>query len=128
MPSKNKKILVVEDDITMREIVVSKLNSYGYKVVEADNGKKAVDMVTKEKPDLVLLDLMLPEMDGFAVLETLRKSSDSTVANTKVIILSNLWSKDDIERTKKLSIEQFMVKAYHTTEDILDEVNKILSK
>jgi CheY-like chemotaxis protein len=128
MPGKNQKILVVEDDITMREIVVSKLTSFGYKVVEADDGKKAVDVWTKEKPDLVLLDLMLPEMDGFTVLENMRKSADSKLANTKVIILSNLWSKEDIERTKKLSIEDFMVKAYHTTEDILEEVKKILGK
>lgn len=126
MAEKNKKILVVEDDITMREIVVAKLTAFGYKVVEADDGKKAIAVWTKEKPDLVLLDLMLPEMDGFSVLETMRKSVDSKLANTKVIILSNLWSKEDIERTKKLSIEEFMVKAYHTTEDILEEVKKIL--
>lgn len=128
MPQNSKKILVVEDDITMREIIVAKLSSFGYKVSEADDGKKAMDMWTKEKPDLVLLDLMLPEMDGFSVLETMRKSPDSQLANTKVIILSNLWSKEDIERTKKLSIEEFMVKAYHTTEDILEEVKKVLSK
>lgn len=128
MPETKKKVLVVEDDITMREIVVAKLNSEGFKVIEADDGKKAVDTWTKEKPDLVLLDLMLPEMDGFTVLETMRKSADSKLANTKVIILSNLWSKEDIERTKKLSIEEFMVKAYHTTEDILEEVKKVLSK
>jgi OmpR family response regulator RpaB len=128
MAGKNQKILVVEDDITMREIVVSKLTSFGYKVVEADDGKKAIEVWTKEKPDLVLLDLMLPEMDGFSVLENMRKSADSKLANTKVIILSNLWSKEDIERTKKLSIEEFMVKAYHTTEDILEEVKKILGK
>ncbi|HEX5430086.1 MAG TPA: response regulator [Patescibacteria group bacterium] len=128
MPENAKKVLVVEDDITMREIVVAKLMSEGFKVVEADDGKKAVAIWTKEKPDLVLLDLMLPEMDGFTVLETMRKSPDTRLASTKVIILSNLWSKDDIERTKKLSIEQFMVKAYHTTEDILEEVKKILSK
>jgi OmpR family response regulator RpaB len=128
MAGKNQKILVVEDDITMREIVVSKLTSFGYKVVEADDGKKAIEVWTKEKPDLVLLDLMLPEMDGFSVLENMRKSADSKLANTKVVILSNLWSKEDIERTKKLSIEEFMVKAYHTTEDILEEVKKILGK
>lgn len=123
-----KKVLVVEDDITMREIVVAKLTSAGYKVTEADDGKKAIELWTKIRPDLVLLDLMLPEVDGFGVLEEMRKSSDSELANTKVIILSNLWSKEDIERTKKLSIEEFMVKAYHTTEDILEEVKKILSK
>lgn len=128
MPQNSKKILVVEDDITMREIIVAKLSSFGYKVVEADDGKKAMETWTREKPDLVLLDLMLPEMDGFSVLEKMRKSSDTQLANTKVIILSNLWSKEDIERTKKLSIEEFMVKAYHTTEDILEEVKKVLSK
>src|SRR5438045_7530155 len=109
MAEKNQKILVVEDDITMREIVVAKLTAFGYKVIDADDGKKALDVWTREKPDLVLLDLMLPEMDGFSVLETMRKSADSKLANTKVIILSNLWSKEDIERTKKLSIEEFMV-------------------
>ncbi len=128
MPDKNKKILVVEDDITMREIVVAKLANSGYRVVEADNGKTALEVLQAEKPDLVLLDLMLPEMDGFHVLENIRKSSDPVLAKTKVIILSNLWSKQDIERTKSLTIEQFMVKAYHTTEDILEEVNKILIK
>ena len=128
MPDKNKKVMVVEDDITMREIVVAKLSSSGYKVVEADNGKKALEVWNTEKPDLILLDLMLPEMDGFHVLESIRKSTDPAMSQTKVIILSNLWSKQDIERTKSLSIEQFMVKAYHTTEDILEEVNKILTK
>ena len=128
MAIKNKKVLVVEDDITMREIVVAKLTSSGYTVVEAEDGKKAQEVWAKEKPDLVLLDLMLPEADGFTILENIRKHPDQKISSTKVIILSNLWSKDDIERTKKLSIEQFMVKAYHTTEDILEEVNKILSK
>lgn len=126
MPAKIKKILVAEDEITMREIVVAKLSNSGYKVLEADNGKTAVEVITKEKPDLVLLDLMMPQMDGFGVLEAIRQNKDPKIANTKVIILSNLWSKDDIERTKKLNIQEFMVKAYHTTEDILDEVNKIL--
>ena len=128
MAEKNKKVLIVEDDITMREIVTSKLASAGYNVLEAEDGKKALEVWGKEKPDLVLLDLMLPEMDGFEVLKEMRNNQDPDVAKTKVIILSNLWSKEDIERTKKLSIEEFMVKAYHTTQDILDEVNKVLTK
>lgn len=126
MAGNNKKVLIVEDDITMHQIIVSKVSSAGYTVLEADNGKKALETIKKERPDLVLLDLMLPEVDGFAVLEKVRADKDPAIAATKIIILSNLWSKDDIERTKKMSIEQFMVKAYHTTEDILDEVKKIL--
>jgi len=128
MDEKNKKILVVEDDQTMREILANKLSSYGFTVIEADDGKKAVETWSKEKPDLVLVDLMLPEADGFSVLGSIRKSSDSSLASTKVIILSNLWSKEDIERAKGLSIEEFLVKAYHTTEEILEEVKKVLYK
>ena len=128
MAETNKKILVVEDDITMREILVSKLSSSGFTVVEADNGKSAVSVWQKDKPDLVLLDLMLPEADGFSVLGEIRKNPDSALAATKVIILSNLWSKSDIERAKNLTIEEFLVKAYHTTEEILDEVKKVLYK
>jgi CheY-like chemotaxis protein len=128
MATNNNKILVVEDDITMREIVVAKLVTSGFNVVEADNGKTALEVWEKEKPDLVLLDLMLPQMDGFGVLEEIRKHKDPKVSGTKVIILSNLWSKADIERTKKLTIEEFMVKAYHTTEDILEEVHKVVGK
>ena len=126
MPETNMKILVVEDDITMREILSNKLSTYGFKVVEAGDGKQAVEVWSKEKPDLVLLDLMLPEADGFSVLGAIRKNSDPKLANTKVIILSNLWSKEDIERAKNLSIEEFLVKAYHTTEDILEEVKKVI--
>lgn len=123
-----KKVLIVEDDITMREILVSKLSSAGFVVVEAEDGKHAVATWQKEKPDLVLLDLMLPEADGFSVLGEIRKNPDTSLANTKVIILSNLWSKSDIERAKNLTIEEFLVKAYHTTEEILDEVKKVLYK
>ncbi|OGE80392.1 MAG: hypothetical protein A2660_01915 [Candidatus Doudnabacteria bacterium RIFCSPHIGHO2_01_FULL_45_18] len=128
MAEKQKKILVVEDDITMREIVVHKLTSSGFDVVEADDGKKAVEVWQKEKPDIVLLDLMLPEMDGYQVLETIRKNPDPTISKAAVIVLSNLYSKEDIQKAKSLSIDDFMVKAYHTTEEILDRVKKTLDK
>jgi CheY-like chemotaxis protein len=128
MPEKQKKVLVVEDDQTMREIVVHKLSSVGLMVVEASDGKEAINQWQREQPDIVLLDLMLPELDGFKVLETMRKNHETTVANTPVIVLSNLFSKEDIKRTKDLSVEDFLVKAYHTTEEILDRVNEVLNR
>jgi two-component system alkaline phosphatase synthesis response regulator PhoP len=124
----NKKVLVVEDDVTMREIVVHKLGSAGLTVVEAGDGKEAIDVWTKERPDIVLLDLMLPELDGFKVLETMRKHHESVVANTPVIVLSNLFSKEDMQRTKQLTVDDFLVKAYHTTEEILDRVKEVLDR
>jgi CheY-like chemotaxis protein len=124
---KQKKIVVVEDDIAMREIVVHKLTSSGFAVKEAEDGQQGIDLIIQEKPDLVLLDLMLPEVDGFTVLETVRKNPDKTLAATPVIILSNLWSNKDILKTKALNVQAYMVKAYFTTEEILKKVNDVLA-
>ena len=91
MAEKQKKILVVEDDITMREIVVHKLTSSGFDVVEADDGKKAVEVWQKEKPDIVLLDLMLPEMDGWEVCRHIRQ-----ISQVPIIMLTALSQDDHI--------------------------------
>ncbi len=126
-PSNQKKILVVEDDIAMREIVVHKLTANGFDVVQAEDGQKGIDLIVQEKPDIVLLDLMLPEIDGFQVLETIRKNPDATVAKTPIIVLSNLWSNKDILKTKSLNVQAYMVKAYFTTEEIMKKVNEVLA-
>jgi DNA-binding response OmpR family regulator len=117
---------MVEDDVAMREIVIHKLMASGFEVKEAEDGQQGIDLIIQEKPDLVLLDLMLPEIDGFKVLETIRKHADKKVAETPVIILSNLWSNKDILRTKTLRVQAYMVKAYFTTEEILNKINEVL--
>ena len=111
----------------MREIVVHKLSSNGFEVSEAGDGKQGIDLIIQEKPALVLLDLMLPEVDGFQVLETIRKHEDKQVANTPIIVLSNLWSNKDILKTKALKVQAYLVKAYFTTEEILKKVNDVLA-
>lgn len=126
MATKLKKILVVEDDSTMREIVVQKLKASGFNVVEAEDGAKAIKAIEKEKPNLILLDLMLPEVDGFGVLENIRANPDQDIAKTPVIILTNLWSKEEIIKTKNLGVSAYIIKAYLTTEEILDKVNEII--
>lgn len=128
MPEKQTKVLVIEDDVTMREIVVHKLSTNGFDVVEAGDGKAAIEAWKKEKPDIVLLDLMLPEMDGFQILETVRKTNDADVAHASVMVLSNLFGKEDIKRAKSLNIEDFLVKAYYTTEEILTKVKEAVKK
>lgn len=125
---KQKKILVVEDDPAMREIVSHKLLSHGFAVNQAEDGKVALEKFTEQPPDLVLLDLLLPEIDGFHVLEAIRKNPDKNLAQTPVIVLSNLWSNKDILSTQALRADAFMVKAYFTTEEILAKVNEILQK
>ena len=129
MPSqKQKKILIVEDDIAMRDIVAHKLSSAGFVVVQAEDGRQGIERFNQEKPDMVLLDLMLPEVDGFKVLETIRDNKDEKMAKTPVIVLSNLWSNQDILKTQSLNADAYMVKAYFTTEEILAKVNEIFSQ
>lgn len=126
MEGQPKKILVVEDEGAMRDIVTHKLQTHGFLVTQAVDGKEALDAFQKERFDLVLLDLMLPEVDGFTVLETIRKNPDQVVAATPVIILSNIWNDKDILRVRELKVSDYMIKAYFTTEEILNTVNKVL--
>lgn len=90
----SQNILVVEDDKFLRELIVQKLNKEGYKTIEAIDGEEGVKKIKTEKPVLVLLDLILPGIDGFEVLEQVKQ--DPEAAKIPVIILSNLGQKDDV--------------------------------
>ncbi len=122
------KIIVAEDDTAMAEIVSHKLNAAGFDVRHAENGVKAVEMFNQDQPDLMLLDLMMPEMDGFQVLEKIRNNSDKKLASTPIIVLSNLWSNEDILKTQALKVDGYMVKAYFTPDEILAKIKEVLSK
>ena len=111
----------------MREIVTHKLSANGFTVKEAEDGKIAIDLIIQTKPSLVLLDLMLPEVDGFKVLETIRSNPDPDISSTPIIVLSNLWSNKDILKTKALNVQAYLVKAYFTTEEILKKVQEVLA-
>lgn len=120
------KILVVEDELMMRDLVVRKLVANGFDVKIAADGKEALDVWRREAPDLVLLDLIMPEMDGFEVLAQVRTEKNSGLANTPVIVLSNLWSNEDILKAQNLRIQGYLVKAYYTPDDILQKVKEVL--
>lgn len=122
------KILVAEDELMMRDLVVRKLAANGFEVKIAADGKEAFDTWRAEFPDLVLLDLVMPEMDGFKVLKKIRNDQDPRLANTPVIVLSNLWSNEDILKVQNLKIQGYLVKAHYTPDDILENVNQVLKK
>jgi DNA-binding response OmpR family regulator len=126
--TKQKKVLIAEDDVAMAEIVTHKLNSSGFSVRHASDGSLALKMFLEETPNIMLLDLMMPEMDGFAVLEAIRKNPDKKISATPVIVLSNLWSSEDILKAKALKANDYMVKAYFTPEEILAKINSVLNK
>lgn len=120
------KILVVEDDKFLRELLVGKLEREGYAVTEIVRGEEVVSAVLKEKPHIVLLDLVLPGTDGFEILRILKTNADSSTI--PVIILSNLGSREDVERTLKLGAEEFIIKAHHTPQEIIDIIKRTLEK
>ncbi len=121
-----QKITVVEDDKFLRELITQKLSTEGYDISEAVDGEKGLETIKKEKPDLILLDLILPGIDGFEVLARIK--SDPDVSEIPVIILSNLGQKEDIERGLKMGAADYLIKAHFTPEEIIKKISTVFDK
>lgn len=122
--AEKKKILIVEDDSFLRNLISQKLQKEGYEVAEAADGEEGLKKIKEEKPDLILLDLILPEIDGFEVLR--RVKEDPLLASIPVIILSNLGQREDIERGMNLGAADFLIKAHFTPGEIIEKIKNIL--
>ena len=125
MENKNKKVLIIEDDPYIADMYAMKFRMNEYEVKLAKNGEKAFDELQKEKPDIILLDLLMPGMDGYEFLEKFKKEKE--FKNIKVIILTNLGQKREIERGLKLGADDYAVKAYFTPKEVVKKVEKILN-
>jgi len=121
-----ENILIIEDDKFLRELISRKLINESFKIEEAIDGEEGLKKLQEIKPDLILLDLILPGLDGFEVLERMKDNPGTSMI--PVLILSNLGQKDEIERGLKLGAVDFLVKAHFTPEEIVDKVKEILSK
>jgi DNA-binding response OmpR family regulator len=122
-----KKILVVEDDGMLRKVMSDKLKVLGYDVYQAEDGQEAIDLILDKRPHLVLLDLLIPKIDGFVVLQKIREYPDAEIANTRVMVLSNLWTDKDILRVKSLKIDEYFVKAQTDLEEVFNKVKNLLN-
>ncbi|MBM3250757.1 MAG: response regulator [Candidatus Nealsonbacteria bacterium] len=121
-----KKILIIEDDKFLRRVISQKLSREGYEISEAVDGEKGVKLTQEENPDLVLLDLILPGMDGFEVLANLKKNPQ--LSKIPVIILSNLGQREDIDKGLKMGAVDYLVKAHFTPGEIIDRIDRALMK
>jgi len=119
-----KTILIVEDDKFLRELITQKLIKEGYETSEAIDGEEGIKKIKEEKPDLVLLDLILPGIDGFEVLSKMKE--DPALAQIPVIILSNLGQKEDVERGLKLGAVDYLIKAHFTPGEIIEKIKNAL--
>jgi len=117
-------ILIVEDDKFLRELIAQKLSKEGFNISEAVDGEEGIKKIKEEKPQLVLLDLILPGIDGFEVLS--RMKEDPIVSSTPVIILSNLGQKEDVEKGLKLGAVDYLIKAHFTPGEIIEKIRGIL--
>ncbi|OHA62542.1 MAG: hypothetical protein A3E07_00310 [Candidatus Wildermuthbacteria bacterium RIFCSPHIGHO2_12_FULL_45_9] len=121
-----KKILIIEDDKFLRELIVQKLGKEGYEIVEAAEGEDGLKKLRESNPDLVLLDLILPGIDGFEVLK--QAKADTQTASTPVIILSNLGQKDDVDKGLELGAIDYLIKAHFTPGEIVEKIAGVLAK
>lgn len=126
MDSKKATILLIEDDPTLIEMYQLKFRLSGLNLLVATGGYRGLDMVKKEKPDLVLLDIRMDDLDGFEVLK--RMKADPTLKDIPVYLLTNMGEKDAAEKGKRLGAEAYVMKAKLTPQEVVSLVESRLTK
>ena len=120
------KLAIIEDDPAISQMYRMKFETEGYKVETAENGKIGLDMIEKMQPDMVLLDLMMPEMNGDEMLEIMRATEWGK--DIPVIVLTNMGEQEIPEKIEKLGINAFILKAEMTPKQVEELVKKEISK
>lgn len=123
---KTTQVLIVEDDRFLRDLLQQKLTKEGFNTIAAVDGEEGLRMAKEKTPQLILLDLILPGVDGFEVLHKMK--SDDTLRAIPVIVLSNLGQKEDMERAMSAGADDFMVKAHFTPTEIVSKVRELIKE
>lgn len=116
--------MVVEDDSALREIYSIRITADGYEVVSAGDGEEALAVAVREKPDLILSDVMMPKISGFDMLDILRNTPET--AKIKVIMMTALSSEDQRERGERLGADRYLVKSQVGIEDVINAIHEVL--
>ncbi len=122
--NKTKFVLVAEDDKFYASIYKRKLVAEGYNVEVAENGKEALEIAQKKIPDLILLDLIMPIMDGFSTLVELKKNAP--LSKVKVVVMTNLGQEEDIKKAKDLGADEYLVKSNLSIKELTDKISSYL--
>ena len=118
------KVMVVEDDAALREIYSIRITAEGYDVVSAGDGEEALAMAVREKPNLILSDVMMPKISGFDMLDILRATPET--ASIKVIMMTALSSDDQRQRGERLGADRYLVKSQVGIEDVINTIHEVL--
>lgn len=119
-----KKILIIEDDTFLSEMYATKLTQAGYQVEVADEGQKGIEKAKASQPDLILLDIVLPKMDGFEMLKLVKE--DNQLKNIPVILLTNLGQKSEVEKGLSLGASAYIIKAHYTPAAVVAKIKEVL--
>ncbi len=123
-PSLNKKILLVEDDDALASVYITRFDAEGFTVKRVPNGEEALSAALEFRPDLILLDVMMPKVSGFDVLDILRNTPET--ANVRVIMLTALSQDTDKQRAIDLGVDDYLVKSQVVIADVVDKVRQHL--
>ncbi len=118
------KIMLVEDDNSLREIYSIRLTAEGYTIVSAGDGEEALAVAVRERPDLIISDVMMPKISGFDMLDILRSTPETR--NIKVIMMTALSSEDQRSRGENLGADRYLVKSQVGIEDVVNVVHEVL--
>lgn len=120
-----KKVLIIEDDKFLAKMLAKMLESQKHQALLAVNGKEGLEKAAEQKPDLILLDIMLPDIDGFDVLQKIK--NDQSLQNSPVVIMSNLGQPEDVAQGKKLGAVDHLVKSDFSLDEVGEKINKYLT-
>lgn len=118
------KLLVVEDDAVLRKSLGEYLSSEGFEVIYAEDGETGSQLAADEKPDLVLLDIVLPKKDGYQVLQEVKSNAETK--HIPIVLLTNLGSITDVEKALEMGATTYLVKADYKLEEVTQKIKEIL--
>ncbi len=121
-----KKILIVEDEELIKSLLQKKLVKEGYDVSTASNGEEGLEVMRRVSPDLILLDIIMPKMGGFEMMEEMRR--DEKLEKIPVIVISNSGQPVELDRAKKLGAKDWLIKTNFDPEEVLEKVKKQLGQ
>ncbi|MEK7653251.1 MAG: response regulator [Patescibacteria group bacterium] len=126
MSDAKTKILLIEDDPMIVEMYKMRLEAEGYEVTATDRGSEAIEIAKKEKPAVVLLDVILPEIDGFTILQNMKAEMETK--DIPVLLLTNLGQESDKEKGTNLGAADYFVKSQHTPAEVIQKVKELITK
>jgi DNA-binding response OmpR family regulator len=119
-----QKIFLVEDDPFLVDIYSTKFKKLGYEVVSTPGGEEILGKIREEKPDIVVLDIVLPNIDGWEILKRIR--GDEELKDLKIVILSNLGQEEEVKKGMELGATKYLIKAHLNPSEVIEEIRKTL--